>query len=1443
MGGRWWRAVVGRLSLMQRGKAPLRYSHSRNPWQGGRAGGAKGVAGAEGVGGAEHMGAQGGAWTGGVAPGRGGGWGSLLVACAAGAAGCAVVEMGVEKGKEAAGVMADAWRQMQGDWLLLRVECADVVALSASIKSDDSESFLKNRESGGDGGAGGAGGGNERNGSSSVVASTSSEITGGKSSGGVVGRKRVVVLGSGWGAVSFLKAIDAHGYDVTLISPRNFFLFTPLLPSVTTGVVEGRSIAEPIRRILLRHGSSARFLEAECIAIDPASRTLSCRAPAALPAAALPAPLPVPAVAKAGGQKEGDGARGEGGGECGGAREVHFSVPYDMLVVAVGAVPNTFNVPGVQQHCHFLKASTGHQAWGRGTGRLVTPCTTLRNLLFHLMCLSILPIIPACRLPHLSTPSLLVISPPISPRHLSPHLSSPSLPPSLLSISPPTLLAISPPISPRHLSPHLSSPSPPHLSSPSLPPSLLAISPPISPRHLPLNLSSPSPPQSLLPPPASRHPPCQSLDDAEAIRNTLIDCFEAASLPGIEAEEQHRLLHVVVVGGGPTGVEVAAAVHDMVQGDLYHLYPTLKGKASVSLLQSGDHILNMFDLRISEFAARKFQRDGITVHTHARVTAVTPRALHVRETSSSRESGSSDGSKSGVHGRSSAESSSGGKSSGEREVPYGVVVWATGITAHPLVVKLREQLGQVSFGAGTNCEQSGGAKSRRQREVQYAYGVVVWERQASRPIPSLCTPQASIGGGRVDGSERGRQHSHHRSLFPLMLPFPLPSAAPQASIGGGRVDGSERGRQHSHHRSLFPLMLPFPLPSAAPQASIGGGRVDGSERGRQHSHHRSLFPLMLPFPLPSAAPQASIGGGRVDGSERGRQHSHHRSLFPLMLPFPLPSAAPQASIGGGRVDGSEGRRGGQHVGAGRLCCHSPPPLHDCAAIHHRPFTTVLPFTTAPSRLCCHSPPPLHDCAAIHHRPFTTVLPFTTAPSRLCCHSPPPLHDCAAIHHRPFTTVLPFTTAPSRLCCHSPPPLHDCAAIHHRRFTTVLPFTTAPSRLCCHSPPPLHDCAAIHHRPFTTVLPFTTAPSRLCCHSPPPLHDCAAIHHRRFTTVRGAAYRNSSSLSLVSDSYCRPFPCTLSSPLSPPSPLSPRSPPPPPPPFSPLPHPPLHVPSRRASVFPPLSPTATPRPTPRMIIVRAGRGSSHIPYSRLLPCPSMPRPVSHVTTLLLSLCGQDDTARIFRAFDTNGDGCLSPSETKAALRALQQRYPHAAALLRSRDRMAQLVQVHPCPFSCCHPVSESKTTPGALAGCIARGQQGRSTARHRGAPPGTGELGNEGGEQQACEGRELSLEQFEAVLRRVEGQMKTLPATAQVAAQQGQYVARCFNRLLDPGLTPEGPLKLRGEGRHLLQPFRYVHLGQFAPLGSETMAAELPGDWVSIGRSTQWLWYSVYARWV
>jgi NADH:ubiquinone reductase (non-electrogenic) len=65
-------------------------------------------------------------------------------------------------------------------------------------------------------------------------------------------RKKVVVLGTGWGGTTFLRNLDSSLYDVQVISPRNYFAFTPLLPSVTSGTVEPRSIVEPIRRILAK---------------------------------------------------------------------------------------------------------------------------------------------------------------------------------------------------------------------------------------------------------------------------------------------------------------------------------------------------------------------------------------------------------------------------------------------------------------------------------------------------------------------------------------------------------------------------------------------------------------------------------------------------------------------------------------------------------------------------------------------------------------------------------------------------------------------------------------------------------------------------------------------------------------------------------------------------------------------------------------------------------------------------------------------------------------------------------------------------------------------------------------------------------------------------------------------------------------------------------------
>src|SRR5947209_7181471 len=81
---------------------------------------------------------------------------------------------------------------------------------------------------------------------------------GGVMAGEGADRPRLVVLGCGFGGYSLLYDLRRERWDATLITPRNYFLFTPLLPSAVTGTVEVRSILEPARRRL----RGVRVLEA-----------------------------------------------------------------------------------------------------------------------------------------------------------------------------------------------------------------------------------------------------------------------------------------------------------------------------------------------------------------------------------------------------------------------------------------------------------------------------------------------------------------------------------------------------------------------------------------------------------------------------------------------------------------------------------------------------------------------------------------------------------------------------------------------------------------------------------------------------------------------------------------------------------------------------------------------------------------------------------------------------------------------------------------------------------------------------------------------------------------------------------------------------------------------------------------------------------------------------
>jgi NADH dehydrogenase FAD-containing subunit len=73
------------------------------------------------------------------------------------------------------------------------------------------------------------------------------------------------------------------------------------------------------------------------------------------------------------------------------------------------------------------------------------------------------------------------------------------------------------------------------------------------------------------------------------------EIFEIASGPGLTDKQRRDILQIRVVGGGPTGVEFAAEVHDFVKSDVERLYPQLKGLIEVTLYDVAPGILMSFD--------------------------------------------------------------------------------------------------------------------------------------------------------------------------------------------------------------------------------------------------------------------------------------------------------------------------------------------------------------------------------------------------------------------------------------------------------------------------------------------------------------------------------------------------------------------------------------------------------------------------------------------------------------------------------------------------------------------------------------------------------------------------------------------------------------------------------------------------------------------------------
>ena len=136
---------------------------------------------------------------------------------------------------------------------------------------------------------------------------------------------------------------------------------TPLLPSVSVGTVETRTVIESIRSLV---GPRIKYVEAHCVDINPKMKTITCNSDGTTPVSrgddikAILTPTKRESGASSRIIKDSgtnlfviykneifDLAR---------ARP-QFDMKYDILIIAVGSENNTFNIPGVEEHAHFLK--------------------------------------------------------------------------------------------------------------------------------------------------------------------------------------------------------------------------------------------------------------------------------------------------------------------------------------------------------------------------------------------------------------------------------------------------------------------------------------------------------------------------------------------------------------------------------------------------------------------------------------------------------------------------------------------------------------------------------------------------------------------------------------------------------------------------------------------------------------------------------------------------------------------------------------------------------------------------------------------------------------------------------------------------------------------------------------------------------------------------------